>query len=298
MPVPEGGFADRYPDHDPDQYPEQYQDPALARALRDLPTPAPAVPRWSPAEVRQRGVRRRNRRHAAWGGAGVIAAALVGVLIAGPLTPERGPTGAAGPQQVQAADPGTSRGTPGPGSDGAPSASPSAARIDIGNLELTIYDDSGRPSGDMLNAVANDAAVDTLTGPTHLEVIARYETKAFEVAANAGGSDLSLPWVVELSNGNGQLLYVTSPDSCPDDGCNDHLANQTAVIGVFTPDLARKFYDSVEQGDAVDVVGYWGGGNSTVPPSSTPAQESSPPAKSAPARPGVRTSTPAKTVEG
>lgn len=289
MPVPDDDLADVYPD--------QHQDPALARALRDLPMPSPAVPRWSPAEVRQRGVRRRNRRHAAWGGAGVIAAALVGVLIAGPLTPERGPTGAAGPQQVQAADPGASNRTPGPGSDGAtPSASPSAARIDIGNLELTIYDDSGRPSGDMMDAVANDAAVDTLTGPTHLEVVGRYESKAFEVAATAGGSDLSLPWVVELATGNGQLLYVTSPAACPDQGCEDHLANQ-AVIGVFTQAGARKFYDSVEQGDAVDVVGYWGGGNSTVPPSSTPADASSA-AKSRAGQPEARTSAPPDTVAG
>ncbi|MDI2131251.1 hypothetical protein [Yinghuangia seranimata] len=259
------------------------QDPELARALRDLDLPGPAVPRWSAREVRARGTRRRTRRHLMWSGAGLVAAALVGAVVVGPLTPDRGPSQAAVPDSAQAAAPWTGPATPSgdpadatsaPLPGGAPAEDQPTAQIDLQRKVANLYDDTGHLSGEPLRIYENTMAGKVVQQATHLQVTNRSEAQLFTSEANGMGDayNIRVPWVVELKTDGGAVLYFAAPTECQNqDTCDDPLP-QHALIGTYSEDGARAFYEEVEIGDTVELIG--GGVDDTggvTPPEAKPS---------------------------
>ncbi|NUU20374.1 MAG: hypothetical protein HOV68_02495 [Streptomycetaceae bacterium] len=259
---------------------DHVQDPALARALRDLDLPGPVVPAYAPAEVRRRGARRRTRRRALWAGSGLVAAVLMGALVWGPLTPERsgrGPTAAAQPKEAGTAVPQQSAAAPGQSAVPSPEvrssadAHPVVATLDIGGQKLTMRPEAGDMAGTWMDTYAAGPAADVLTDtPQTLVVTALHPTYDLKGYGPQLGDEYAVrvPWVVSLRTQNGVDVFVAAPELCRAAYCPSQ-ENAVGLIGLFGEEWAKKFYDAVEVGDKVEVVGEWTAGETSVTPKST-----------------------------
>ncbi|MEU8134397.1 hypothetical protein [Streptodolium elevatio] len=260
---------------------DHLQDPQLARALRDLDLPGPVVPSLTADEVRRKGTRRRSRRHAAWAGSGLVAAALVGALVMGPLTPDRsgrGPTSAAAsPEQVADPPAPTAAQTPqtAPASPetttGDPTlkaATPPVATLDIGGMTLTTHAENGALQGYWFDVYISGTAFDQFAkNPLTLQITGLYRTLDLAGYGAELGKDtaVAVPWVVTASATDGTEVYIGSPPvcmataaKCPAD------QNRQGLIGLFGEERAKQFYDSVRFGDRIEVVGVYGKGPVTT----------------------------------
>lgn len=270
---------------------EHLQDPALARALRDLDLPGPVVPAWSPAEVRARGNRRRTRRRAAWSGSGLVAAALVGALIAGPLTPGRGSGGATAQGEAASTAPARtpsagSGAATAPPSTGAPTLPRAAATLDIDRQVLIAHYGNGAADQE-IPGVVNVEAVKALNQVTTLRVVAK-EAKQIvpsDIAGPEGDYSVLVAWAVALELPDKSLVYVGSPTTCTDYSCAQTRLG-AALVGFFTEAWAKVFFDAVRVDDTVNV----------LPPSPVRAGTARPETV-APSRPSIVNPAPATTVK-
>ncbi|WP_436776806.1 hypothetical protein [Yinghuangia sp. YIM S09857] len=255
---------------------DHLQDPQLARALRNLDLPGPVTPSLTAQEVRRRGARRRTRRHAAWAGSGLVAAAIAGALVVGPLTPDRsgrGPTSAAvssGPAAppVTTAPPG-SPGTSEPTGEGTeePRRSP-VATLDLGARRLNMRGDDGAEDGRWFDVYISGAAFDQLAkNPLTLQITGRHRTLDMDGYGAELGKDtaVAVPWVITATAPDGTELYIGSPPRClpTAEQCPADPGRQ-GLIGLFGEDRAREFYDSVGFGGRIEVVGSYDEGPVTT----------------------------------
>lgn len=250
------------PDHgsgSADAFDEHVQDPALARALREVDLPGPVVPAWSPAEVRARGDRRRTRRRAAWSGSGLVAAALVGALIVGPLTPGRESGDATSRQEAASTAPARTP-SPAPGSPTAPpgASASSAARaaavtLDVDRRVLIAHFGNGAPDQEIPGVVSTEAAK-RLTDVTAARVAAKEPQQPVSsgIAGDGGDYDIVFAWVVTLELPDGTAVLIGSSPTCTDYACpQTHLAH--AMVSLFGESWAKVFFDTVAVGDTVKV---------------------------------------------
>lgn len=241
---------------------DHLQDPALARALRNLDLPGPVAPAYSPGEVRQRGARRRTRRHAVWAGTGLAAAAAAVALVVGPLTPERAGKGPTAASQVESATPGPTAGVTQPPVSSTPSPVPSQPRVadaepvavyELANQQLITESANGANLDAVVTGVRTPLAHETLHPGDMLTVESKRAEFVFGSAVGLGTDyQIGSNWVVTLKAENGAEIHVLWPDcgtKCPPEKVKGFAL-------LTTPNLAsaETFYDAVDEGDRVLVV--------------------------------------------
>lgn len=287
---------------------DHLQDPQLARALRDLDLPGPAVPSLTADEVRRKGSRRRTRRHAAWAGSGLVAAALVGALVMGPLTPDRsgrGPTSAAASPEQAATPPAATAPQAAPSSPetttGDPTlkaATPPVATLDIGGMTLTTHVENGALNGYWFDVYLSGAAVDLFAeNPLTLQVTGLYQTLNLDGYGPVLGQDTAeaVPWVVTAVAPDGSEVYIGAPPVCTEVAVKCPAdRNRQGLIGLFSDERAKMFYDSIRFGDRIEVVGVFGKGPVTT--TDADARGKNEPRATAPSTSGRAATAPPTTV--
>ncbi|MCF2529444.1 hypothetical protein [Yinghuangia soli] len=297
---------------------DHLQDPALARALRDLDLPGPPVPRWSAEQVRRRGVSRRRRRHALWAGSGVVAAVLAGALVMGPLTPGRGPgptggaaqgssTAAPGPTQQSLSTPEAT----GPEDSPSPSAAPSetsadgypnvSADLSLETMELETYKDQGALQTVKMRFTVNAGARAALIGQTHGTVDMIEPSSRFAAELVGFGTDTydyTLRSVITLTLKNGAQVKITAPVFCANK-CGDDTLPGYSMIMLESEADALRLVNALEVGL---YVGITPAGSQTSDPVQDATLKNTPtgkraPGKNAPLTPSQTGRTPSATAQ-
>ncbi|WP_436786186.1 hypothetical protein [Yinghuangia sp. YIM S10712] len=245
---------------------EHLQDPALARALRELDLPGPVVPVWSPAEVRDRGNRRRTRRRATWAGSGVVAAALAGALVIGPLTPSPGDDSAARSDAASSAPVRTAPPTPSPTVQSPSASTPPSPKADAVTLDITRQTLTTHRGGadQQIQGVVNSQAAKVLASVTTLRVAAKQEQQPVPSAiAGLGAYNMLVVWAVLLELPDKSMVYVGAFPTCAEcpEAHSDH-----PMVGLPDDGSAKVFFDAVEVDDTVNVVGPPAAGRATTAP--------------------------------
>ncbi|GLW55135.1 L,D-transpeptidase [Kitasatospora phosalacinea] len=230
------------PDHD------SYTVDDLSFALRQMVADAPSAAPLPCAEVHRAGVLRRRRRRVALGSAAVLAAAAV---IAGGLRSGAVPQ----PPAPPAAPPSPTIGKAG--------AMAPAAVIDVGSHKMTVTGKDGRTT--VLDVTAGRPGSETPTG--RMTVQDKLPKSGLSDDGTSGGQDgVTADWCVRLVQPDSATttwicsMPWLSPSSIG-------KANTThGAVGLLAGD-ARWFYDHIDPGDTVEVVGASVGGPSGAPSS-------------------------------
>lgn len=220
----------------------------LSVALRQLIADAPSALPLPPAEVHRAGVRRLRRRRIALGSATVLAAAVV---IAGGLRSGTAPQPSAPPAAP-----------PSPTAGRTAAAAPVAV-IDTDSHRMTVTGNDGRTT--VLDVTAGRPGNETPGG--RMTVQDKLPKVGLSDDGASGGQEgATADWCVRLGRPDSATpAYVCSMPWLPASGIGQ--ANTTRGAVGLLPDDARWFYDHVEPGDTVEVVGSSAGGPSGAPPS-------------------------------